>query len=501
MPQTTPHVTIIGAGIGGLVSALLLAHKGVRVTVVEQAKKPGGKLRQLFVDGRGIDSGPTVMTMRWVFDELFDALGSSADAHIDFRSAERIARHAWSADGFLDLFVDLERSAEAIGDFAGADEARRFLAFSDEARRIYDTVEEPFIRGPQRGVFGLMRETGANGMADLWNIRPYASVWRALGGHFRDPRLQQLFGRYAGYCGASPFRAPATLMLVAHVEQQGIWYVQGGMVRIAETVAGLCEQNGVEFRLGHRVERIRFANGRAAGLVLDDGETIEADAVIHNGDVAALADGLLGDGGRRAVRPVKLPQRSMSAVTWSMLARCDGFPLVRHNVFFSDDYAAEFRAIFRTRRAPACPTVYVCAQDREDEDAAIAGAERLFLIMNAPPTGDRHRLNEAEVEECATRTFGRLQDCGLKIERTENNHHVTTPTEFNRMFPATGGALYGRASHGWRSAFHRPGSRSKVPGLYVAGGSAHPGPGVPMAALSGRQAAESLLEDLASTRR
>ena len=235
--------------------------------------------------------------------------------------------------------------------------------------------------------------------------------------------------------------------------------------------------------------------------MLDDGEIIGADAVIHNGDVGALADGLLGESARRAVPPVRLAHRSMSAVTWSLYARSGGFPLVRHNVFFSDDYAAEFRAIFRTRRAPACPTVYVCAQDREDEDGAVAGAERLFLIMNAPPTGDRQQLSEADIEECATRTFGRLRECGLQIERTTSNHHVTTPSDFERMFPATGGALYGRASHGWRSAFRRPGARSRVPGLYLAGGSAHPGPGVPMAALSGRQAAQSLLADLASTRR
>jgi 1-hydroxycarotenoid 3,4-desaturase len=290
-------------------------------------------------------------------------------------------------------------------------------------------------------------------------------------------------------------------MLVAHVEQQGIWYVQGGMVRIVEAVAGLCERQGVEFKLGRKVERIRTRGSRACGVLLDNGEAIDADAVVHNGDVAALADGLLGESGRRAVPRVSLAQRSMSAVTWSMYARSDGFPLVRHNVFFSDDYAAEFREIFRSRRAPACPTVYVCAQDREDADEAIVGAERLFLIMNAPPTGDRYRLDEAEIEECAIRTFGRLRDCGLTIERTSSNHHVTTPNEFNRMFPATGGALYGRASHGWRSAFRRPGSRSRIPGLYIAGGSAHPGPGVPMAALSGRQAAESLLADLASTRR
>jgi 1-hydroxycarotenoid 3,4-desaturase len=337
-------------------------------------------------------------------------------------------------------------------------------------------------------------------MNDLWKIRPYSTVWRALGGHFRDPRLRQLFGRYAGYCGASPFRAPATLMLVAHVEQQGIWYVKGGMYRIVESMTELCRQRGVVFRFGTVVDEIRVSGGRAAGLLLGDGESIDADAVIHNGDVAALADGLLGRTSRRAARPVKPAQRSMSAMTWSMLAETSGFPLVRHNVFFSPDYAAEFDAIFRARRPPAAPTVYVCAQDREDQDSAVGGAERLLLIMNAPANGDQHRFSEAEIEECATRTFGQLEASGLKISRNSSNHQVTTPTQFNQLFPATGGALYGRASHGWRSAFQRPGARSRLTGLYLAGGSTHPGPGVPMAALSGRQAAESLIADLVSTR-
>jgi 1-hydroxycarotenoid 3,4-desaturase len=145
--------------------------------------------------------------------------------------------------------------------------------------------------------------------------------------------------------------------------------------------------------------------------------------------------------------------------------------------------------------------VYVCAQDREGGNGEPDGSERLLILVNAPPTGDRNPFDAPEVEQCETRTFGLLAHCGLRVERLPETTIVTTPTDFHRLYPGTGGALYGQASHGWQASFRRPGSRTRIPGLYLAGGSTHPGPGVPMAALSGRLAAASVLQDLASTSR
>jgi 1-hydroxycarotenoid 3,4-desaturase len=495
------RVIVIGAGVAGLVAALELSARGAQVTVLEKEATPGGKLREITVGNARIDAGPTVFTLRRVFDAVFASAGMRLDDHLTLKPADIIARHAWSEGGRLDLFADPEQTAEAIGDFAGAAAAKGYRSFCRQAKSIYDTLENTFMMASKPSLPVLMKRVAAENVLGLWRINPYQTMWRALGGHFRDPRLQQLFGRYSTYCGSSPFHAPATLMLIAHVEREGVWLVDGGMFRIAEALAEAGARLGADYRYGEDVREIIVEHGRAAGVRLASGETIRADAVVLNADTAALAQGLFGAEAKRGVAAMPRSARSLSALTWVMVAQTSGFPLVRHTVFFGRDYADEFRDIFNRSRLPEKPTVYVCAQDRDDAGAAsLPGPERLLFIVNAPATGDTQRFNTSETDPCEERTFRLLQSCGLTVERRPETTVMTTPTDFNRLFPGTGGAIYGRASHGWMASFRRPGSRSRVPGLYLAGGSTHPGAGVPMAALSGRMAASALMSDLASTR-
>ncbi len=453
-------------------------------------------MRTVTVAGRPLDAGPTVFTMRWVFEEIFAAAGTSLAAHLDLRPATTLARHVWSDGRQLDLFADINRSADAIGVFAGAAEARGYLSFCTRARQIYRTLEHPFIRGTKPTPLSLARAAGFGAML---NINPFETMWHALGRNFRDPRLRQLFGRYATYCGSSPFKAPSTLMLVAHVEQDGVWLVTGGMHRVAQALANVAKSHAAQFRYGTEVSRIIEHHGRATGVVLASGERIEADAVIANADVAALAAGNFGGAAAGAVPRTPAASRSLSAVTWAVVAPTSGLPLLRHNVFFSNRYEAEFDDIFSRDKLPAAPTVYVCAQDRDDSEHAPPGAERLLCLVNAPANGDRATQSLQDIDRCTETTFAHLARCGLQIQRQPDCTLTTAPQDFATLYPATGGALYGQAVHGAMASFRRPGARTMLPGLYLAGGSTHPGAGVPMAALSGRMAAERVLADSVST--
>ncbi|PZO06239.1 MAG: CrtD protein [Alphaproteobacteria bacterium] len=494
-------VIVVGAGMGGLTAAISLCGQGHDVTIVEAADQPGGKLSQIHVGGMGIDSGPTVFTMRWVFEELFASVGHTLSDHLTLTRADTLARHSWPDGSNFDLFTDLERSVDAVGTLAGAAEARRFRAFSERAALIYRVLEGPFMKADKPNTLKLMLDIGLHRSKDAWAIMPYRSMWDELGTYFHDPRLRQLFGRYATYCGASPFKAPATMMLIAHVEQEGVWLVEGGMKKIPEALAKLATTLGATLRCGEPVAKIEARKGRVSGVVLASGERLEADVVLCNGDPAAITTGRFGSEVASKVTAAGPGKRSLSAVTFSFTADTPA-DLVRHNLYFSPDYVAEFDAL-HAGRMPKIPTVYLCAQDRHDTDPGRAkpGPERFFAIVNAPPDGDTRAYSPQEIDLCRSRTFASMESGGLKIDPASIQMAITTPTDFERRFPATGGALYGRAGHGWDSAFRRPGARTRMPGLYLCGGATHPGAGVPMAALSGRLAAQAVMQDGASTHR
>jgi 1-hydroxycarotenoid 3,4-desaturase len=513
-PSSTTSVIVIGAGIGGLVCALLLSLRGLKVTVLEKELVPGGKMRQV----NGVDSGPTVFTMRWVFEQIFSKAGVSLEDKLRLYKLDVLARHAWQPKSgattqVLDLFADQKRSSDAIAKFSSPEEAKRFDAFCRQSRRIYQTLEAPYIRSERPSFVGITKDLGPRGLLALASLGPFASLWKNLGKHFQDPRLQQLFGRYATYCGASPWQAPATLMLIADVEMQGVWGVEGGMTEVAKVLASLAADRGVEFEYGKAVDEILIENGRAVGVQTSE-KQLKADAVIFNGDVSALAGGLLGAAAVSAVpklsRATRIKKRSLSAVTYSVNAKTSGFDLAQHNVFFTDNYRQEFQDIFERQRIPRAGTVYVCAQDRGGKNSGTASQnandfEKLLLLVNAPALGDLNQAQTAfsqkEISQCTLTHFNLLKACGLTIDQSSASIVTTTPMQFNHLFPATGGALYGQASHGWMNQFSRMGALSKIPGLYLVGGSVHPGPGVPMAAMSGQLAAETLMAHLDSTKK
>lgn len=491
-------MVVIGGGLGGLAAAVDLAHAGAAVTLIERHTWLGGKARAVTVpDGQGgsvaIDAGPTVLTLRGVLDDLFRDAGADLDQRLRLRPAVILARHAWSDGARLDLYADPVRTRAEIAQVFGEAEAIGFDRHAAACRAIYEEVRDVFIFAPRPSMLDVARTYGLSALGRLARIDAHRSVWASVASSFRDPRLRQLFARYATYTGGSPFQSPGTLNLVAHVEQQGVWTVDGGMAALAQGLAALATEHGAVLRTGCAAQSLRFDGGRVCGVELTTGEVLDADAVIANVDAAAIASGALGPQARGAVPALPVARRSLSALTFSGASQTSGFPLAYHNVFFGDDYAGEFDRI-RAGSLPHDPTVYLCAQDRLDGAPQPAGRERLFLIVNAPARGDLAPTSDPELDRCTRSTLERLRRCGLHLE--EERLQPTRPQDWEALFPGTGGALYGPAPHGWRSSFERMGARSRLPGLYLAGGSVHPGAGVPMVTISGRLAARQVGMDL-----
>jgi 1-hydroxycarotenoid 3,4-desaturase len=253
--MTERRVIVVGAGMAGLSAAIDLARQGVKVTVCEKSAKVGGKIHQRVVDGLAMDSGPTVITMKWVFEDLLRSAGLQLSDFVALAPLPVIARHVWSPDERLDLYADVQDSIDAVGRFSSMAEARRFEGFCRESQRLYHALEKAYIRSTRPTLRTMTQDLGPQGLLMLGGLGPFASLWRSLGRHFTDPRLRQLFARYATYCGGSPWHAPATLMLIAYVEQRGVWAAEGGMQALGQGMAQAAERLGVEIDRGVRLGR------------------------------------------------------------------------------------------------------------------------------------------------------------------------------------------------------------------------------------------------------
>ncbi|SMY07078.1 1-hydroxycarotenoid 3,4-desaturase CrtD [Flavimaricola marinus] len=491
------HVAIIGAGIAGLAAALRLSAAGHAVTVIEAQPGPGGKMRALPSAAGPVDAGPTVLTMRPVFEDLFAAAGERLQDHLTLTPLPILARHFWDDGATLDLMADRDASAANIAAAFGPRAAREFTDFAARAARLFDAFDAPMMQSPAPSQTALAMTVAARpGL--IRDMAPWASLGAMLDGAFSDPHLAQLFGRYATYVGGSPYASPALLSLIAEAEARGVWAIKGGMHRLARTLEQLARDRGAAFLYATRAQRIEMRDGRAAGVTTTNGR-VPADAVLFNGDPRALHRGLLGEAVTQAVPSSAVGPRSLSAWVHAFAATPSGPDLAYHTVFFGHDPRAEFDALARGQR-PRDATLYICAQDRAGP-ARPTGPERFEIILNGAPTGPRTAARpetERDIAQCQTQVFDRLAAFGLSFDPRPGPMSLTSPEGFARLFPASTGSLYGRSPHGLTAGLKRPTARTPVPGLYLCGGGAHPGAGVPMATLSARHAADAIMADQTS---
>lgn len=486
-------VVVIGAGIAGLAAALRLSVSGAQVTLLERHGHVGGKIRTLPSDAGPIDAGPTVLTMRHVFDDLFAMAGTRLEDHVTLHPQEVIARHFWPDGSRLDLSHDHRRNLDAVGAFAGRKGAADFAKFHARAKALFAAFDEPMMQNATPNPAALTRKVMAQ-PALIPAMAPWATLAQSLRRGFADPRLAQLFGRYATYVGGSPTKAPAILSLIWEAEAQGVWVVEGGMHKLAQAVATCALTHGATILCDAHVADIETNGEKVDGITLDTGRKISCDDVVFAGDPRALATGALGPGVQSVAPQTLKAARSHSARVYSFAATPEGPELAHHNVFFGDDPLAEFHDL-DAGRIPGDPTLYLCALDR-GQRAPPPELERFEIIANAPPTTTPH--DPEDLDRWHQQIMQRMARNGVRLNPTPSSKAITTPQMFNDLFPQSMGALYGQSPHGLMAAFSRPQARTSIKGLYLAGGGTHPGAGVPMATLSARHAVEAILSDRTS---
>lgn len=514
------NIIVIGAGIGGLSAAIRLAARGHHVHMLERQSQVGGKLNQVVMQGFSFDTGPSLITMPFVLHDLFQAAQRRLEDYLELVPLDVTCRYFYRDGLVLNAWRDQQRLVQEFARLCPADgEAlQRFIAY---AGNIYQAAADPFLYhsfGDPFDVLGTLVRYVLNG-------HPLATEKEAIQGKesssvlsrlqavcaalspttldyinrtfFADKHLRQLFNRYATYNGSSPYKLASVYSIIPYVElTSGGWYIKDGIYTLALALKRLALELGVGITTNCNVRRILVEHGEARGVTLENGLVQRADVVIANSDVVTTHRELLSP----AVRNERLVERLER-----LEPSCSGFVLMlgvnkryprlsHHNIFFSDDYRAEFDDLF-VRHIPAVhPTIYICATSHSDASQAPEGHENIFILVNAPYLTAKSNwpLKAAAYRERILDVLARYPQAGLEDLREHIVcEEMLTPEDFWQKYGANRGSIYGLSSNAHMAPFSRPGNRSKEIGnLYFVGGSTHPGGGVPLVTLSGKIVAE-----------
>ena len=487
------EVVVIGAGVGGLSVAIRLAASGHRVTVHEQADSVGGKLGLLERDGFRFDTGPSLLTLPELLADTVAASGVVLQDVLTLRRLDPIARYRFGDGTWFDHPTDHAAFLAAVESMAPGQGAGMGTLL-ERAAAIWNASRQPFLESPLHGWRTLARQ--AVHVGDLRTIAPWRSMRSLTVSYLTDSRLVNFVDRYATYAGSDPRAAPAALLSILHAERSGgAWYVEGGLRRIGEVLLERCVQVGVTVRVASTVVGVDVEHGRAVGVRLADGISQRADVVVANADAQHLYGDLLprSVGAKPAAR-VATVRQSLSGFVLCLAVKGLTPALAHHTVLFPEHYDEEFKDLFGGGpKVVRDPAVYLSVP--HDPAVAPPGHQAWFVLVNAPPHDPTGVAGvDWDAPGMADREADRLLDLmatrGVDVRGRVLFREIRTPADLERRTRAVGGSIYGTSSNGMRAAFLRPANRSPVPGLFLVGGSSHPGGGLPLVQLSAKIVAD-----------
>ncbi|MEX0660291.1 MAG: phytoene desaturase family protein [Balneolaceae bacterium] len=473
------NAIVIGAGIGGLAAASLLATKGRDVTLFEKNDRPGGKMQQWESSGFQFDTGPSLLTMPFQLKKLFEECGKDINDYLSLIEPDPLCRYFYKDGVVFDNFADPDKTVEQIRQFAPKD-AEAYRSFLYHSEDLYNKTAEAFLFNPLNDLSDLKKLK----WADVLSINAFSTVSKKVDQFFSSPHLRKFFKRFTTYNGSSPYQAPATLNVIPHVElNQGGYYVKGGLYEIAKSLEKLALSMGVSIEYNQNVTSILSDHRRVKAVQINGEKRINTDLIVANSDASEtilhlLSSTAISNGKRRRQQNLE-----PSCSGFVLLLGCDKKwdQLKHHNIFFSDNYKKEFSQIFQDNVLPDDPTIYVANTSVSDPDHAPEGGSNLFVLVNAPYLAKNQDWDHRK-KTYRDHIINELEARGLDGLRSAiKTKNIITPLDFYKKYGSNKGSIYGTSSNSIFSAFLRPRNKLReFENLYLVGGSTHPGGGIPL---------------------
>ncbi|KAA3606526.1 MAG: phytoene desaturase [Calditrichaeota bacterium] len=489
MSQT---VNVVGGGLGGLSTAIRLRNAGLKVNLFEKNSTLGGKMQEVKSQGYRFDTGPSLLTMPFVIEDLFSSVGEKMNDFLQIEPINPICKYFWEDGRTLNAFSEITQMQKEIANFSKTD-SQNYPKFLDYSKRIYDLTAEIFLFQPIHEIGKVLKMKNLSTLFKLPQIDPFRTMHESIAKNFENEKIIQIFDRYATYNGSNPFKAPATLNIIPFVEYcLGGFYIRGGMYRLVDSLKEIAEKIGVKIILNSNVEKISQENKIAQGIIVN-GEFVKSDFVVCNSDVVVSYNELIEGFEPKKEKLNKLePSLSGMVFLWGVNKKTE--KLSHHNIIFSNDYKQEFKDIFDTKTVSEDPTVYVSVTSKTDSNHASKDCENLFVLINAPylTASQDWQRNTKTLRKA---TLQKLKSVGIDISENIEFEKTFSPKDLFNLYKSNKGSIYGISSNDRNSAFKRPPNRSReLENLYFVGGSSHPGGGIPLVLLSGKIVSELILE-------